>query len=232
MNTLVNAIKANINANGMTFISYVGIGDGSKVFNKGSGAKAMVECMGHENTAIEENFTKTVLVGGDYQKMQNNRIAKAVKKLLTEVELAGGDELAEAMLNAIIEKGKEGTAFKSQGLPYGKWVEGFEGILIETEDGDIQLRTYDETPNNTTREYFLNGEIFDIDSKDYSQWRKPAKKKSGKISELNQALSKILDLENEDIKDALGKLKPIFPQNISLGKTVKSITINGQTFTK
>ena len=240
-NAILSAIKSNISANGMTFVSYMGVGDGSKVFNKGRGANAMLEVMGHAHTDIRVETTNTVLVGGNYEDMMNNRIKKAVKKLLTEVQLAGGDNgLVEGMLEGIVRKienpeidpdtGKEIKAFNAQSLPYGEWVEGWEGILIEHK-GEIYLRVYDETNAKSIKKYFLNGETFDIENPKYTQWKKAPRKKSGKVNELNEALSKVLDLENPDIKKALDNLKPLRPQVVNISN-MENFTVNGQTFTK
>ena len=239
MNRILNAIKANISLNGMTFASYTGVGDGSKVFNKGRGSASMMESVGHEPTDIRVETTNTVLIGGNYEDMQNNRIKKGVKKLLTEVQLAGGDALVEAMLEGIVNKidnpekdenGEEIKVFQSGSLPWGNWVDGWEGVLIEHK-GEMYVRVYDETNGKTVRKFSLNDESFDIDNPNYSQWKKPAKKKSGKVNELNEALSKVLDLNDSDIKKALDSLKPIRPQTIKISN-MENFTVNGQTFTK
>jgi hypothetical protein len=248
-NALIKIITENTNQTSTpSFISYTLSGDGSKILNKGRGAKAMVEVLGHEVTDIVTETKNTALCGSDYQTMQNNRIEKSVKKLLTEVQLKGGDTLIEGILEGILAKFTSPemvedlngnmvaeAVFKAQSLPWGSWVEGLEGILLEhTKEGEhkFYLRIYDEAKAPKKYKFFLENEEIDIDDEKFNSYRKAPKKKSGKVNELKEALSKLFDLdaeENAEIKTALENIKPISPEVLCLDN-ILNLRINGVEF--
>lgn len=246
MSIILNAIKENIDPKSemMKIVSITKKGDGTSVFNKTNGKrkadeKILMESsvkeggLGYSPEEVTSENKNTYLVGSNYQKLQNNRIKKAAKEILTAVQLSGGNDVAEMILSGILDKAKEGTAFESKGLPWGEWVEGFEGILIRHEkEGEekFYLRVYNETNGKGTSTFYTpSAEILDINSKECQVFRKAEKKKSGKVNELKEALGKILDLNNPEIKEALQKLKPINPETQGIEKFV-SITLDGKTF--
>jgi hypothetical protein len=234
-------IQANINPEnqGMDIVSITKKGDGVSTFNKtnkGRGAnKVLLEDVGGFTPETLESESKfTAFVGGNYEKMANNRIAKGIKTLRTRVELAGGSEAVDMILEGIQGKANEGEAFKSEGLPFGEWVKGWEGVLIEHTDknGDhwYYLRTYAETNNKPEKSFSFQGQAVDTKDAQYAPFLKPKKKESGKIYELKMALSKIVDVEDPEIKDALNMLRKPRPEGVRLDRITK-LTINGETFT-
>lgn len=234
---ILDAIKANINPlnAGMEMISITLGGDGTKVFNKTNGERSkdkkvlMESSIGYAPEAVKSEMKNTYLVGSNYQKLQNNRIKNSAKKILTAVQLAGGNATAELILNGIIEAGANGEAFEAKSLPFGEWVDGWEGILIQ-HNGEMYLRVYDETPAKKITTYTdPNGEVIDPNDEKFSSFRKPAKKESGAVNELKEALGKILDLSDPDIAQALKGMKPIHPECPKISNII-SLRMNGETY--
>lgn len=239
--TILEAIKANVDPTSemMTMISMVKVGDGTSVFNKTNGKrkaneKVLMESkIGYSPESVISENKNTFLIGSNYQKLQNNRIAKATQKILTAVQLAGGNDVAEMILGGVKEKAKDGKAFEAKSLPWGEWVEGWEGVLIKhTKDGEekFYLRVYNETfGKGTTVFRDPNGNEIDIKDDKFSDFRKPESKPSGKVNELKEALGKILDLNDPEIKAALESMKPIHPETICINN-IKTLGIKTQFF--
>lgn len=63
-------------------------------------------------------------------------------------------------MKSVIQKTVTGQIERTHELPWGKWMEGYEGILIEHTnkkgEKNIYLRVY-TSPNKTLVSYFLNG---------------------------------------------------------------------------
>lgn len=63
-------------------------------------------------------------------------------------------------MKSVIQKTATGQIERTHELPWGKWMEGYEGILIEHTnkkgEKNIYLRVY-TSPNKTLVSYFLNG---------------------------------------------------------------------------
>jgi len=235
---ILDAIKANINPRntGMDMVSITLGGDGTKVFNKTNGERSpakkilMESEIGYAPEAVKVEMKNTYLVGSNYQKLQNNRIKKSAKKILTAVQLAGGNDTAELILNGIIEAGEKGEAFETKSLPFGEWVKDWEGILIQ-HNGEMYLRVYDETPAKKITTYTdPNGEVINPNDEKFSSFRKPAKKESGAVNNLKEALEKILDLTDPDIAQALKEMKAIKPECPKISN-ILSIRMNGETYT-
>lgn len=240
---ILNAIDTNVDPTSkmMNMVSITKKGDGTSVFNKTNGKRKANEKVLMENAVdigysaedVVSETNNTFLIGSNYQKLQNNRIKSAINKILVAVQLAGGNDVAELLLGGVKEKAEDGTAFESQSLPWGEWVEGWEGILIRHEvDGEerFYLRVYNETNGKGTTVYKdPNGEEIDTTDKKFADFLKAPRKKSGKVNELKEALSKILDVDNPEIKESLEKMKPIRPENLNLDN-IKSLRINKQSF--
>lgn len=235
---IIEAIKANINPQNemMDMVSITLGGDGTKVFNKTNGERSkdkkvlMESEIGYAPEAVKVEMKNTYLVGSNYQKLQNNRIKNSAKKILTAVQLAGGNATAELILKGIIEAGESGEAFEAKSLPFGEWVEGWEGILIQHK-GEMYLRVYDETPAKKITTYTdPNGAVIDPNEEKFSSFRKAPKKASGTVNELKEALGKILDLSDPDIAEALKGMKAIKPECPKISN-ILSIRMNGETYT-
>lgn len=74
-----------------------------------------------------------------------------IEKVVTMTVRKGIDYKAQKSVKEKVEEGKVLT----HNLPWGKWIEGFEGLLIE-HNGNEYVRLYC-SPNKSETRYFCNG---------------------------------------------------------------------------
>ena len=94
-------------------------------------------------------LTKAVLqFGYSYENAVNNRIEK-INSYIDENDMFDGEIVYD-----IIEK----PNFKSESLPWGKWVEGFENKILEHK-GEYYARFYEKKNDHREVYYLVNGEL-------------------------------------------------------------------------
>ena len=178
---------------GATFctLSYIGKND---AFNKGNKKNGLLIEEYKIDVANVKKHTKMGLFlgqGTDYTKLVNGRLKK---------------------------EGKEQLQFEGGSLPYGSWVEGLEGLLLDNGKGSLQLRTYADIMHNskTIVEYRHEGEVINPKDDKYSKfWSAKIKKQieGGAITEgANQ-----------------GTEHTIKPRNLSIDN-IQEITMSGETY--
>jgi len=165
-----------------------------------------------KNDALNKGNAKNGTLLGEH-KIELDKITKHSKMGLF---IGQGTDYTKLVNGRLKKEGKEQLQFEGSELPYGFWVEGCEGLLIESK-GSIQLRTYADIMHNskTIVEYQNDGEVFNPKDKKFGKfWSAKLKKKiEGVFTEgANQ-----------------GTEQSIKPRNLSLSG-IERITIGGETY--